>query len=173
MNIFRLDNDPLTCAQQHCDRHLVKMPLEYLELLSGLNHPLGKWVFEGKDNFNWLQSMASYVCQEFLLRYGQVHNCAVSLASLACPKFIPDGYTPQPFINEGVANLADSVVTNYRSIYLGPKHHLCSWSHRLPPEWFTTEPERYFLGPKALLEELLCQRDQQKLKELSFLKTSE
>lgn len=34
MNIFFLDNDPKTCAQMHCDKHVVKMVIEYAQLLS-------------------------------------------------------------------------------------------------------------------------------------------
>lgn len=33
MNIFYLDQNPLVCAQQHCDKHVVKMILEYAQLL--------------------------------------------------------------------------------------------------------------------------------------------
>lgn len=34
MNIFYLDHDPRKCAEQHCDKHVVKMILEYAQLLS-------------------------------------------------------------------------------------------------------------------------------------------
>jgi hypothetical protein len=34
MNIFYLDNDPRTCAEMHVDKHVVKMILEYAQLLS-------------------------------------------------------------------------------------------------------------------------------------------
>ena len=34
MNIFYLDNDPMVCAQMHVDKHVVKMILEYAQLLS-------------------------------------------------------------------------------------------------------------------------------------------
>jgi len=34
MNIFRLDNDPRVAARMHCDKHVVKMILEYAQLLS-------------------------------------------------------------------------------------------------------------------------------------------
>jgi len=34
MNIFYLHNDPVQCAQQHCDKHVVKMIIEYAQLLS-------------------------------------------------------------------------------------------------------------------------------------------
>lgn len=34
MNIFYLDPDPKVCAEMHCDKHVVKMILEYAQLLS-------------------------------------------------------------------------------------------------------------------------------------------
>ena len=34
MNIFYLDEDPKTCAQYHCDKHVCKMIIEYAQLLS-------------------------------------------------------------------------------------------------------------------------------------------
>jgi hypothetical protein len=34
MNIFYLDPDPQICAQMHCDKHVVKMIIEYAQLLS-------------------------------------------------------------------------------------------------------------------------------------------
>ena len=34
MNIFFLDKDPIIAAQYHCDKHCVKMILEYAQLLS-------------------------------------------------------------------------------------------------------------------------------------------
>jgi len=34
MNIFFLDRSPEICAQQHCDKHVVKMIIEYAQLLS-------------------------------------------------------------------------------------------------------------------------------------------
>ena len=34
MNIFYLDPDPKICAEYHCDKHVVKMIIEYAQLLS-------------------------------------------------------------------------------------------------------------------------------------------
>ena len=34
MNIFYLSDDPQICAEQHCDKHVVKMCIEYAQLLS-------------------------------------------------------------------------------------------------------------------------------------------
>ena len=33
MNIFWLSMDPKQCAQMHCDKHVVKMPLEMVQML--------------------------------------------------------------------------------------------------------------------------------------------
>ena len=34
MNIFYLDKDPVTAAKMHCDKHVVKMIIEYAQMLS-------------------------------------------------------------------------------------------------------------------------------------------
>ena len=34
MNIFYLHNNPKVCAEQHVDKHVVKMIVEYAQLLS-------------------------------------------------------------------------------------------------------------------------------------------
>ena len=34
MNVFALDNDPVIAAQMHCDKHVVKMIIEYAQLMS-------------------------------------------------------------------------------------------------------------------------------------------
>lgn len=44
MNIFYLSHDPATCAQYHVDKHVVKMILEYSQLLSTAHR-----VLDGKE----------------------------------------------------------------------------------------------------------------------------
>ena len=40
MNIFYLDEDVIACARAHMDKHVVKMPIEYAQLLSTAHHCL-------------------------------------------------------------------------------------------------------------------------------------
>jgi hypothetical protein len=40
MNIFALDRDPFQAAQMHCDRHVIKMIVEYAQLLSTAHRQL-------------------------------------------------------------------------------------------------------------------------------------
>ena len=72
MNIFYLHDDPVTCAKMHCDKHVVKMIVEYAQLLSTAhhvcdgepkihcykathkNHPSAVWARANKHNYNYL-----------------------------------------------------------------------------------------------------------------------
>ena len=47
MNIFYLDNNPKTCAEYHVDKHVVKMILEYCQLLSTAHRVLDGTVVVG------------------------------------------------------------------------------------------------------------------------------
>ena len=88
MNIFYLDKDPKKCAEMHCDKHVVKMILEYAQLLStahrvldgnewadhvGLykathkNHPSAIWARESAGNYFWLNKLFQELCKEYTL----------------------------------------------------------------------------------------------------------
>jgi hypothetical protein len=45
MNIFYLHEDPATCAEYHCDKHVVKMILEYAQLLSTAHRVLDGTIY--------------------------------------------------------------------------------------------------------------------------------
>jgi len=49
MNIFYLDNDPKECAKMHCDKHVVKMCVEYAQLLSTAHRILDGEEYEDKS----------------------------------------------------------------------------------------------------------------------------
>ena len=50
MNIFYLDPKPETCAQMHCDKHVVKMILEYAQLMSTAHRVLDGYLEEDIQN---------------------------------------------------------------------------------------------------------------------------
>jgi hypothetical protein len=49
MNIFYLDSEPKKCAQQHVDKHCVKMILEYAQLLSTAHRIIDGNPMEGRS----------------------------------------------------------------------------------------------------------------------------
>jgi hypothetical protein len=61
MNVFYLNSDPLICAQEHCDKHVVKMIIEYAQLMSTAHRMLDGTEYEGRTKNNrkirrWLMS---------------------------------------------------------------------------------------------------------------------
>lgn len=50
MNIFYLSNDPADCARQHVDKHVVKMILEYGQLMSTAHRVIDGVYYEGKTD---------------------------------------------------------------------------------------------------------------------------
>lgn len=82
MNIFWLSIIVNDCAKFHCDKHVIKMILEYTQLLYSAhhiygtnfkcgnsyrlthkNHPCSKWVRENKGNYKLLYSMLKTLCK--------------------------------------------------------------------------------------------------------------
>jgi hypothetical protein len=134
------------------------MPKEYLILLNKeWDCELADWVYANKSNFLWLLNLSRAVCEEYIFRYGQVHPLAFHFLHLTVPSILPDEHeTKQPYADEGQGVVkVESTVENYRSLYKIVKHDMCSWSFRLPPEWFTLEPYKYFLGDKEVYHNLM------------------
>jgi hypothetical protein len=104
MNIFYLDDNQEDCAKYHVDKHVVKMILEYCQLLSTahrvldgvknnrkfvlnderefvlysvthLNHPSSIWTRNSKSNYIWLYRMLVELCKEYTYRYDKTHKC--------------------------------------------------------------------------------------------------
>ena len=48
MNLFWLDEDPFKSVQYHCDKHVVKMPTEYKQMLCTAHRVLDGTEYYGK-----------------------------------------------------------------------------------------------------------------------------
>lgn len=112
MNIFFLALDPKICAMYHLDKHVVKMIIEYAQLLSTahrvldgdlvnkrhyklyddrentlyktthINHPSSIWTRQYKQNYIWLYMLFCELCDEYTYRYGKIHLCDKKLRTL-------------------------------------------------------------------------------------------
>ena len=49
MNIFELHEDPIQCSIMHCDKHVVKMPTEYAQMLSTAHRLIDGEMYIGKS----------------------------------------------------------------------------------------------------------------------------
>ena len=52
MNLFYLHEDPQECATLHCDKHVVKMIIEYAQLMSTARRMLDGEEYEGRTKLN-------------------------------------------------------------------------------------------------------------------------
>jgi hypothetical protein len=101
MNIFYLDHDPVIAATLAYDSHVVKMPLESMQMLCTNiqiifpeytnpalmkrcfeNHPCTVWARSSKDNFRWLVKHTGALFAEYTKRYKKVHACQAKFEEL-------------------------------------------------------------------------------------------
>ena len=151
MNIFVLDKDKTTNAHYHTDKHVVKMILEYTQLLSsayyftnyvpegiyklyGKNHPSSIWVRESLDNWLWLKQMADALVSEYEYRFGKIHKSKEVLKKMPVPNLLKLGLTEFVQVMPDKYK-ADNVCKAYQNYYLGDKRHTFSWRGRSVPKF--------------------------------------
>jgi len=158
MNIFFLADEPRRCAINHCDKHVVKMILEYAQLLStavelttgtGLgykktheNHPCSVWVRESAANFWWLFNMATYLTREYNFRYNKDHKSAEIIQRAgAYTQFFP-GYSEYKIQDFSTAPQcmperyrSNSLFYSYQVYYIAEKLRFAKWKMDGPPPW--------------------------------------
>jgi hypothetical protein len=156
MNIFFLDSDPKKCAEQHCDKHVVKMILESAQLLStahhvlddynapkGIykpthkNHPSAIWARTTDSNYDWLYVLWRELMSEYKYRYLKVHACEKLIIPLRrLPFNIEKGpFTAPPKAMPDEYKVEDTI-QSYKNYYNGAKASFAKWTSRKAPEWF-------------------------------------
>lgn len=164
MNIFVLDNDPVTAAQMYCDKHVPKMVVElYQQMGSALrrhgatdsmmpltqagkplkggyhNHPCTKWVGDTITNFAWASLHAIELCNEYTFRYNKAHACARGIRLMSNMfDLIPNG-SQTPYALAMPDEYKDNdAVTAYRDYYWCDKRRFAKWDKgRNAPKWWT------------------------------------
>lgn len=105
MNLFLLSLSASECARWHCDKHVVKMILEIVQMLyttwhvnnpddqrlfrapickstgdpgyrrAHVNHPMTKWMRTSRGNYRFAVRLAAALALEFRFRYEKHHSC--------------------------------------------------------------------------------------------------
>lgn len=157
MNIFFLDKDPKKSAEYHCDKHVVKMCIEYAQLLSTalhitnsianeyvykpthVFHPCTIWVSQSLSHWKWLWLLGHHLGNEFTKRYNAIHLSTRVLRNLPVPTRIKDvGWLSDPPKAMPDAYKVEDTVQSYRNYYLGDKAKFCKWKIE-KPGWWTLE----------------------------------
>lgn len=157
MNIFYLDKDIELSAKYHCDSHVVKMILEYAQLLSTAhrvldnndndifykkthkNHPCGVWVRDNNSNYEYLYLLFAKLCDEYTARYNKVHLTDKKLREVLkhAPNNIPQGtLTPLPLCMPDEYKQEDAV-SSYRAYYMldKAKKMKLNYTNTNTPSW--------------------------------------
>lgn len=157
MNIFVLDENIAHCARYHCDKHVVKMVLESVQILCTAlnkkgfstpykstheNHPCVIWVESSYANFLWLNELAVALNKEYRFRFDKAHDHAsiAVLSKIENLRYADLGLTeyvqamPEPY------KVAGDAVTAYRNFYRGEKRHFAVWKRRPTPDWMSEKP---------------------------------
>ena len=162
MNIFFLDKRPDNAAQMHCDKHCVKMILEYAQMLSTAhrvldgenvhpdlykiahkNHPSTIWTRSSKQHYDWLFRLFRMLSAEYTLRYSngkfKVHKTWDKLGKIleTAPKNIVDnGWIDPPQCMPDHCKKPDTIDA-YRNYYLTEKASFSTWNYSKQPTWWT------------------------------------
>lgn len=165
MNIFWLDTDLTKCAQYHCDKHVVKMPLEYAQILSvaagerniqtsykptHINHPCTRWACKTGGNYTLLYDLALAVGKEYSLRYGKIHK-STSFILEELPRILDPSElvirTPLPNCTTMKGYYPQlNLVDKYRLFYMRDKAEAfeLTWKNRGEP---------FFMGDRFYLQQ--------------------
>ena len=162
MNIFMLHMNTEENVKLHCDKHVVKMILEYAQMLStahrlidgtfGLyidekvyrathdNHPCTIWVRDNCANYRYMYDLFSKLCEEYTYRYGKEHLTWTKLGRILSnpPENIPHA-SMADIINMPQAMPEEykdlNVVSAYRNYYKGEKAGFAKYTKRETPDW--------------------------------------
>lgn len=151
MNIFVLDKDVKKCAKYHCDKHVVKMLVEYTQLLSSTyyyteqnelapyklthkNHPCSVWTRKSLSNWLWLKELGLALYDEYKHRYNKQHKSGELLINLQTPNLDDIGLTEHPQCMP-IEYMDMDVVKAYRNYYIGDKLHFVKYKNRPLPDW--------------------------------------
>jgi hypothetical protein len=155
MNIFYLDREPEPCAEAHCDRHSVKMPVEYAQLLSTAhieldgeqvayrathrNHPSAVWVRQSSQHYDYVYQLMVALGNVYADRYGRIHKTLSDHTdTLANPPVnLPDnGWVDPPQCMPDDCKRDDAVL-GYQVYY---NYKADDWDARgIPMRWYGRE----------------------------------
>jgi hypothetical protein len=152
MNIFVLDKNIEKCAKYHCDKHVIKMILESVQMLctvlnkkgistpyksTHINHPCVLWAESSFDNYSWLSSLAVALNEEYRFRFEKQadHKSISVLREISHHEFERLGLTEFAQAMPEKFKVPGDAVKAYRQFYLGEKMAFAKWTKTNVPQW--------------------------------------
>lgn len=149
------------CAKYHFDKHISKLLLESVQMLSTavwcvdplvaedlykfggiyqpthINHPSNKWSRQSLANFLWLRNLVLHLNEEKKYRFNSGNHKAMEIIiGLPFPSIKNIKFTDPPQCMPEHLKCEDTV-TAYRNYYISEdKNHMAKWTKREAPEWW-------------------------------------
>ena len=164
MNIFVLDNDATQAAYYMCDKHIVKMPTETMQMFCTnlehlgyqgwlpmksvmLNHPCTIWMRQSYGNWLWCIEHLESMLNNYTHTYDRTHKVEEhwdkmmdDVYAFLLEEYHADeneDYEPTPFVMAMPDKyMGDDIVKAYRDYYLGDKWEFATWKARREPDWW-------------------------------------
>ena len=166
MNIFILDDNMDKIPKLMSDQHVVKMILEYCQILctahhlqgtedvpykkTHQHHPCVKWVLESMQNYQYLHILCESLCSEYTYRFGRRHKSqdVLDWAQENHPGIRSNGFTPHVQCMPEEFRQEDAVEA-YKSYYF--YKYTMSLGNKRTKMRFTNREV-----PKFLVEKVMC-----------------
>ncbi len=179
VNIFYLDKNPKKCAKYYCDKHVNKILIEILQILSQIHHNIGenkppykkctgirnnlapyKWAMESTSNYRYCCDLAYFLIQEYKYRYNKnEHKCENALLWLRnnIPAKITNIRRTKFKLTDNVKIYSKyfNIVEASRYIYVDFKCKQDKWTKRNPPDWFMTYRNKSISEKNILIEKIM------------------
>jgi hypothetical protein len=168
MNLFILSLCFRECAKWMFDKHISKMIVEAVQMLStakhiidpfeideGIiykishkNHPVSIWIRTSLENYLWTLDMVEAMHDEWRYRYGHTEDTYhrsyiigqyLRTYAPTADKFPMRGITPFAQAMPDEYKDVDAVVAYRRYYQSQDKRKIASWKKREKPEWFHTD----------------------------------
>lgn len=146
-----------------CDKHIVKMVLEYSQLLctahkvlegnenpilykqTHINHPCVKWVTDNPKNYMTLTRILNYCLSEYHNRYKKTHKIRSSGLEDYLWNNVPNdnlyNYVglDKPLCMPEYCKINNDLIESYRNYYNLEKSKFAKWKNGNIPYWYKKE----------------------------------
>jgi hypothetical protein len=181
VNFFYLDRDPKICAQNYCNKHIIKIPIEIAQILSKIHYELKSdidystiynnsrvvkntlgpylWALESYDNYIWTCQLSLELINEYKYRYNKSEHKTekILLSLLGNPPELPKiGITKFQGTNkyDMFQYISNDSITCARYHYSEMKCENDKWTNRTIPVWFTQLKHIIIEKKKKLIDKI-------------------
>ena len=148
-----LDQNIVSCAQYHCDQHVIKMILESTQILNTVlylngiksfykpshqKHPCVIWANQSLSNWLWLRELIVALNDEYKYRYDSTvnHKSYDVAKKLKVPPLLDRGLLEHCQVMPEEYKVLNNPVKAYRNFYIFSKSKFATWRKRKKPNWY-------------------------------------